>query len=92
MANVLFEIFSSPIFSSQKPDERLTCHKSSFKDFQKIILFVRPLLFLIKTEGRRTGLPDFSWLIYQSGEKLYQMTTKLTNANKIYPMVVKYSK
>jgi hypothetical protein len=36
-------------------------------------------------------LPDFFGTIYQSGEKIYQMTTKLLYAHKIYPMVVKFS-
>jgi hypothetical protein len=35
---------------------------------------------------------SFLGTIYQSGEKYTKMITKSSNAHKIYPMVVKYSK
>jgi hypothetical protein len=38
------------------------------------------------------GSQVFLGTLYQSGKKLYQMTTKSPNAHEIYPMVVKYSK
>jgi hypothetical protein len=42
------------------------------------------------------GLPDVSWYKIPRdiprGWKIYQRTTKLQNAHKIFPLVVKYSK
>jgi hypothetical protein len=35
---------------------------------------------------------DFYWYNIPKRGKIFQMTTKLPNAYKIYPMVVKYSK
>jgi hypothetical protein len=36
-------------------------------------------------------MPDFSWYNIPKQEKMYQMTTQLPNAHKIYPMAVIYS-
>jgi hypothetical protein len=42
--------------------------------------------------GSETGLPDFSWCNIPNWGKIYQMITRLSNAHKIYPMVVNHSK
>jgi hypothetical protein len=42
--------------------------------------------------GQFQGCQIFLGTIYQSGEECTKMTTKLPNAHKIYPMVVKYYK
>jgi hypothetical protein len=41
---------------------------------------------------RDQGCQIFLGTIYQSEGKIYQMTSKLSNAHKTYPMVVKYYK
>jgi hypothetical protein len=40
----------------------------------------------------KAGLPDFSWYNIPNRGKIYHMITKLSNAHKIYPTGVKYSK
>jgi hypothetical protein len=60
-------------------------------------IFLSRIFHGFQTERvRGAGLPDFyRYKIPKRGkmyQKLYQMTTKLPNAHKIYPMVVKYSK
>jgi hypothetical protein len=49
----------------------------------------RSAVAMLLPAGKRQGCQIFLCTIFQSGEKIYQMTTKLPNAHNKYPMVVK---